>query len=74
MTLIACGMSGEPSNTEPIPENGPKPTQTCEKCGNDICPKCGDHCSAGYGLAFGGLGHYVTCNSCEFFYKEQDKT
>lgn len=38
------------------------------------CPKCGGKVSRGYGLAFGGMGEYVYCDSdaCDFFDKEQD--
>lgn len=64
--VILCGIP------QPNPEY-PQPTKTCKKCEADICPKCGGHCSAGYGLAYGGVGSYVACNDCDYYFKQQDK-
>lgn len=49
------------------------PQTCCEKCGNELCPKCGGHCSQGYGFAYGGIGTYTACNECDYFYKVQDQ-
>lgn len=48
----------------------------CEKCGRALsegkCPWCGELLLEGYGLAGGGIGHWSSCNSCDYFYKVQD--
>lgn len=36
------------------------------------CPVCGAETDMGYGLAGGGIGPYVYCNSCDYFQKFQD--
>ncbi len=58
--------------TSPRDNSDDWPQVACKKCGCSICPKCGGHCSQGYGLAFGGIGPYEACNDCDYFYKGQD--
>lgn len=36
------------------------------------CPKCGAHTQHGYGARGGGIGPYVSCTACGWFYKEQE--
>lgn len=49
-------------------------TATCEKCGGDVCPKCGQQVEHGYGLAGGGFGAYQLCtsDSCDWMHKEYE--
>jgi hypothetical protein len=65
--VIACGTA---------PRENPSPRdyepRWCPKCKANLCPKCGAHCSEGYGLAYGGIGAYSACNECDWFSKTQD--
>lgn len=69
LTVILCGIL--PAN----PTTGEKPIYgDCKLCKrpHHMCPECGSYCEQGYGLAGGGIGGYVACTVCDYFYKEQD--
>lgn len=69
---------------EPGSEQGEKPVLVeenilCSECNREhdieVCPKCGSFISMGYGLAYGGMGHYKYCNNvegCDWFWKKED--
>ena len=59
VTVIICG-ANPPPNAETLPE---------------VCPKCGSKTDFGFGLAGGGYGAYVACESddCDFFAKRQSE-
>lgn len=60
VTVIICGGPPQQPDAEVLPE---------------ICPKCGAITDFGFGLAGGGYGPYVACESddCDFFAKRQSK-
>lgn len=66
--IMTCG-TPERANPKEIA------TKSCPKCFESICPSCGQHCSHGYGLAYGGIGAYTACNdaNCGWFFKMQDE-
>lgn len=41
----------------------------------EVCPKCGTETIFGFGMAGGGYGPYVACDSdtCDFFAKRQSQ-
>ena len=51
------------------------PPQMITVTSSEICPKCGSKTDFGFGLAGGGYGAYVACESdaCDFFAKRQSK-
>ncbi len=74
--LIVCGVEPEIKMGEPaiLVETD----ADCQECGRvhdmEKCPKCGSWIDEGYGLAFGGMGHYKSClnEKCDWWWKEQD--
>jgi hypothetical protein len=56
------------ADEEEAPESGVERTS-----GRPRCPKCGYVLTFGFGLAFGGYGHYEVClnDDCDYFVKTQ---
>ena len=38
-----------------------------------LAPVCGGETYHGYGMLGGGMGMYIDCGSCDWFYKWQDE-
>lgn len=53
---------------------GPPPKQSETHPELMFCPKClvQIDAQAGYGLAYGGMGVYWSCEECDWFYKVLD--
>lgn len=57
----------------PIAKDAPAYGQ-CGRCDavGYVCPLCGDHCAAGYGLVWGGYAIWFTCTACLYFHAKRE--